>query len=255
MPSHKTLLMIFVLSGVAAFAQETATTPLDTLAQKMQKSIARQQAGVSRMAVSIDRQKESVRRHARQETDAASEDFFNLAPPPRTLASVDIPVCDALPPADVNELVETAARREDVDPGLIRTVMQTESAYRPCALSAKGAMGLMQLMPETAGDLAVNDPFDPEENVAAGAKLLKELLRHYDGDLPLALSAYNAGPAKVDQTMSVPAIPETMNYVQKILATYPMESMPAFAPRLAPDRYEAFSVTGLGLDEDPPVKP
>jgi soluble lytic murein transglycosylase-like protein len=90
-------------------------------------------------------------------------------------------------------------------------------------------MVLMQLMPETAGKLAVHDPFDPQENVAAGAKLLKELLKRYGGNLTLALSAYNAGPAAVDRSMSVPAIPETMNYVEKIMSVYPMETTPGLA--------------------------
>jgi soluble lytic murein transglycosylase-like protein len=224
---HRTLLASLLLISGAALAQQS---PSPGVAEKMKAFIARQQNAIVRMAPSIDRQKDAVRRHAHQEADASGDGFFTLPPPPRSLALLDPPACDALPPAEVEQLVDSAAHREDVDPGLIRSVMRTESAYRPCALSAKGAMGLMQLMPETAGDLVVNDPFDPQQNVEAGAKLLKELLHRYDGDLTLALSAYNAGPAKVDRNMSVPAIPETINYVEKILSAYPVQSIQTLSP-------------------------
>jgi soluble lytic murein transglycosylase-like protein len=96
--------------------------------------------------------------------------------------------------------------------------MWQESGFRPCAVSAKGAMGLMQLVPGTASDLGVTDVFNPEANVLGGARLLKQLLDHYGGDLRLTLSAYNAGAGKVDASMSVPTIPETIDYVNRILS-------------------------------------
>ena len=89
--------------------------------------------------------------------------------------------------------MEQAARRQDLDEEVLRGVIQQESAFRPCAVSPKGAMGLMQLMPATASQLGVPNPFDPAANVDAGARFLKELLTRYGGDLPLALGAYNAG--------------------------------------------------------------
>jgi soluble lytic murein transglycosylase-like protein len=88
---------------------------------------------------------------------------------------------------------------------------------RPCAISAKGAQGLMQLMPDTAQQLAVLDVFDPKENIEAGAKYLKQLIDKYKGDLKLALGAYNAGPTTVDQAGGIPDIQETKDYVEAIL--------------------------------------
>jgi soluble lytic murein transglycosylase-like protein len=109
------------------------------------------------------------------------------------------------------------ARREGFTPDLLRAVIDRESGFRPCAVSAKGALGLMQLMPETAAELGVADPFDPQENIAGGARFLSQLLEKYKGDITLALGAYNAGPARVDGYQGLPPIPETLNYVADIL--------------------------------------
>jgi soluble lytic murein transglycosylase-like protein len=128
------------------------------------------------------------------------------------------PDCDPLPATDVSALVDTAAKREGVRPELIRAVMEQESAFKPCALSPKGAQGLMQLMPATADEFHLADVFDPAQNVGAGAKLLRMLLDKYSGDTRLALSAYNAGGARVDQSGGVPDIPETQDYVTSILS-------------------------------------
>jgi len=105
-----------------------------------------------------------------------------------------------------------------VSPDLLRTVMKEESGFRPCAVSGKGAMGLMQLMGATADELGVGNAFDPRENVTAGAKFLRQLIDLYNGDLTLALSAYNAGPGRVDPSLGIPEIPETMDYVHRILS-------------------------------------
>ncbi|HUP04630.1 MAG TPA: lytic transglycosylase domain-containing protein, partial [Bryobacteraceae bacterium] len=88
---------------------------------------------------------------------------------------------------------------------------------RPCAVSASGAQGLMQLMPDTADQLAVTDPFDPAQNIEAGARYLKDLIDRYKGDLAQALAAYNAGPGATPQSGGIPAIPETRDYVDSIL--------------------------------------
>ena len=127
--------------------------------------------------------------------------------------------CESLPSSEVDSLVEHAAKRQDLDEETLRAVIQQESAFRPCAVSPKGAMGLMQLMPATATQLGVPNPFEPVANVDAGAKLLKELLVRYGGDLSLSLGAYNAGPAEVDAAGGVPDIPETQDYVKRILST------------------------------------
>jgi soluble lytic murein transglycosylase-like protein len=114
-------------------------------------------------------------------------------------------------------MIGRAARETAVEPAVIREVARQESAFRPCVVSVKGAEGLMQLMPATQAMLAVSDPFDPRQSLMAGAKLLRQLLDRYGGDLSLALAAYNAGPGRVDPVMSIPAIPETENYVAEIL--------------------------------------
>jgi soluble lytic murein transglycosylase-like protein len=118
-------------------------------------------------------------------------------------------------------LVEEAADREDLEPDLIRSVIRQESAARPCAISSKGAIGLMQLMPSTALQLGVSDSFDPKENVNAGARLLKQFLNMYGGNVALALGAFNAGPNKVTQTGGLPNYAETLDYVQKVLSFLP----------------------------------
>ena len=125
--------------------------------------------------------------------------------------------CEKLSDAEVEALVSAAAARERIDPRLIRVVMKIESAFRPCAVSSKGALGLMQLMPPTARQYGAKDPFNPRQNVAAGAKYLRDLLDRYDGNLTLALSAYNAGPATVDRANGTPDIVETQKYVKSIL--------------------------------------
>lgn len=145
----------------------------------------------------------------------------SLQPAPPASAAPPAAPCPALPESELDTLVEQAALREDIEPGLLRGVIRQESSARPCAISPKGAMGLMQLMPATALDLGVADAFDPKENVDAGAHFLKQLLHLYGGNVALALSAFNAGPSRVNQAGGVPALPETIDYVQKILALLP----------------------------------
>jgi soluble lytic murein transglycosylase-like protein len=104
--------------------------------------------------------------------------------------------------------------------------MKRESAFYPCALSDKGAIGLMQLLPEVAQQFGA-DPLDPKQNINAGAQYLKELLARYKGDLKLALAAYNAGPQRVDAEKKVPDIPETTAYVDAILKDLNSKQPPA----------------------------
>jgi len=125
--------------------------------------------------------------------------------------------CDALTSETVTPLIEDAAKAQTIDSKLVRAVIQQESGFHPCAVSPKGAKGLMQLMPDTAQQFNVKDPFDPKENIDAGTRFLKQLLDRYKGDLPQVLGAYNAGPATVDQSGGVPNIKETRDYVNSIL--------------------------------------
>lgn len=117
-------------------------------------------------------------------------------------------------------LIQEVARKKEVDPDLLHAVVQVESAYDADALSSKGAIGLMQLMPETASRVGVLDPFHPAQNLEGGAEVLKALLEKYAGNLSLALAAYNAGEAAVDRYQEVPPYPETQAYVRKVLDLY-----------------------------------
>lgn len=115
------------------------------------------------------------------------------------------------------QLITEAAARHGLSPVLVASVVAVESNFNPRAVSAKGALGLMQLMPETASRFAVRDAFDPAENVDAGVRYLKELLQRFGNDLRLALAAYNAGPERVALYGGIPPYPETRAYVQKVI--------------------------------------
>jgi len=112
------------------------------------------------------------------------------------------------------------ADERDVDPQLVQAVMQAESGYNPKALSNKGAIGLMQLMPGTAKEVAVDDPWDPEQNVRGGVTYLKRMLDLFAGDLEFALAAYNAGPNAVLENAGVPPYADTREYVRRVLCLY-----------------------------------
>ncbi len=121
---------------------------------------------------------------------------------------------------DIDSAIAMAAARHNVDPNLVRAVVKVESNFNPNAVSRKGAMGLMQLMPSTARQLKVKNPFDPEQNVDAGVRHLKQLLENYGGDVKLTLAAYNAGAGAVARSAGVPRYAETQNYVRRITNLY-----------------------------------
>jgi len=118
------------------------------------------------------------------------------------------------------KLVRAAAERHNMDPALVRAVIETESNWNPSAYSRKGAGGLMQLIPTTAQRYGANDVFNPQQNIDAGVRHLKGLLERYNGNLELALAAYNAGEGAVDRAHGIPAFRETRNYVQKVQDAY-----------------------------------
>lgn len=121
---------------------------------------------------------------------------------------------------DYHSIVHEKATKYNVDPLLVKAVIKTESNWNERAVSRKGAMGLMQLMPSTASDMNVRNPFNPEENIDGGVKYLRYLLERFNGDLTLALAAYNAGPKWVEKFGVIPPITETKQYVNKVLALY-----------------------------------
>jgi soluble lytic murein transglycosylase-like protein len=201
-------ILVILLPAWGAEPSQLAAALQRQSVQAMQASLARQRASVARMRLALLRQREAAPRVA---LPAA------MAWPAPAPASASPPPCQALADTEVNALASQAGQSEGLAAELLRAVMRQESSFYPCAVSRRGAMGLMQLMPTTAAQFGVQDPFDPKENVGAGARFLKQLLARYGGDLALALGAYNAGPAKVDEAGGVPPLAETQDYVRKIL--------------------------------------
>ena len=131
-----------------------------------------------------------------------------------------LPSASALDKKAYDHLIKRHSEANGLDYRLVKAVMLAESNGNPTAVSQKGAQGLMQIMPDTAHDLELRNPFDPEENIEAGARYLKLLHQLFKGNLELVLAAYNAGPQKVIQNMSVPPIGETISYIKRVKIYY-----------------------------------
>jgi Transglycosylase SLT domain len=140
---------------------------------------------------------------------------------------------DDMPPS-LKPLVDTISANHGVDAALVRAVMKTESNFNRYAVSNKGALGLMQLIPSTGRRYGVRDFFDPQQNIDGGVRHLKFLLEKFNGNLDLSLAAYNAGENLVERLGRVPSIPETTNYVRRIRAIYKKKSAPVVAATGSP---------------------
>jgi soluble lytic murein transglycosylase-like protein len=175
------------------------------------KPTATKMTAVERQLMSVERQRAAIQQNYPAPFAGMGQ---NMASAPPVTPPAD---CPAMTPADVKPIITREAEKHKLDTRLVQAVVETESAYSPCAVSSAGAMGLMQLMPATAESLQVTDPFDPNQNITAGTAFLKQMLERYGGDVAKALAAYNAGPARVDAAGGIPAIPETQEYVRKIM--------------------------------------
>ena len=144
---------------------------------------------------------------------------------------------------DLNEVVKAASGTYHLDPDLVNSVIRAESGFNVRAVSPKGAQGLMQLMPQTASELGVQNAFDPQANVEGGTRYLRELLERYDFDLIKALAAYNAGPQRVEQYGGVPPYYETKAYVARIVRDFNKKKLAAKTAN-QPAASEAFGKQG-----------
>ena len=195
-----------------ASAEKTAAAPAPAPApvkpaETLQSAMAKQRAAIAVQRLAVKQQRDSVvpwmlatpRIEATSGMEAAAED------------------CDPIGDPELTPLITSAAQQHKLEPRLLRGVIEQESGFHACAMSAKGAMGLMQLMPATVDQFKVDDVFDPKQNIEAGATYLRQLLDKYKDDVKLALAAYNAGPTTVDQTGGIPDIKETRDYVEGVI--------------------------------------
>jgi soluble lytic murein transglycosylase-like protein len=149
--------------------------------------------------------------------EAAAGKLRRLPMPPRRVAAAP---ARKIPPQQLAPHIEQAAREHRLPPALIQAIIRVESGYNPAATSPKGAQGLMQLMPETAREVAVADPYDVQQNIWGGTRYLSKLLARFNYRLPLALAAYNAGPGRVERRQDIPDIPETQQFVRQVCAEF-----------------------------------
>lgn len=141
-------------------------------------------------------------------------------PSPVSLPQLSLIKNDTATNGKIDDIIKKAAQLYQIPEKLIRSVIQHESNFNPNAVSRSGASGLMQLMPSTARSMGAENIFDPEQNILAGSKYLRNLMDKYDGNIGLTLAAYNAGPGNVDKFGGIPPFKETMNYVKKVTSSF-----------------------------------
>ncbi len=160
-----------------------------------------------------------ARNHKRVATETQGSREPAAAPVSRPATHIET-AAPADIPATYREIINSACTRHGVDPSLVHAIVKVESDFNPYAMSRKGAMGLMQLMPQTAVDMNIKNSFNPIENIDGGVKYLRYLIDRYEGNLSLALAAYNSGETAVKRWGTIPPFKETQNYVKRILAIY-----------------------------------
>ncbi len=199
---------LWILFSAAALAQTAAQPSAADKPPPPPKPSETFQSAMEKQRAAVAVQRQAVRKQA----EMAAR--WQAALPGIEAPAAD---CDAVPVPELTPLIEGAARRHQVESKLLLGVIEQESAFHTCAVSPKGAKGLMQLMPATIEQFNVADAFDPVQNIEAGATFLRQLMDKYKGDLKLALAAYNAGAGAVDKSGGIPDIPETRDYVEAIL--------------------------------------
>lgn len=201
-PAHGQLASYLDDQGNLVYTNNAASAPRGAPAKPLAASLSSEQSPIARPSTAL------------ASAQASTVEAASAPAPPQPV----VPVVSA--PAALDRMVQETAEKHNVDPELVRAVISTESNWNASAVSSKGAQGLMQLVPGTAHQLGVGNAFDPAQNVDAGVRYLGMLLQRYNGDLKLALAAYNAGPSIVDRFGGVPNFRETRNYVEKVTSTY-----------------------------------
>jgi hypothetical protein len=199
-----------IIGCLAAFLLPTAAGGQQSINLGMHGALAEQRQSLFAQRDSLKRQMGNA-----DFTALLSSTFYGtIHPTPNTQVTFR---CPALDVREREDIIQAAAKSQAIEPALVRAVMHRESEFHPCAVSSKGALGLMQLMPATIAQFGVRDPFDPAQSVHAGAALLRNLLDRYQGDVKLTLAAYNAGPGRIDRANPDTYPAETKTYVAQIL--------------------------------------